>query len=93
LANKGNPAVKRIIIWGGWYGSHNIGDQILLLTIADILGKTLEGNVHFTVLTDNPENIRAYTERYSKWDIQPLHNRRQFPAIVRAISSIEPVFL
>ena len=61
--------------------------------IADILGKTLEGNVHFTVLTDNPENIRAYTGRYSKWDIQPLHNRRQFPAIVRAISSIEPVLL
>ena len=86
MADKGKPDVKRIIIWGAWYGSHNIGDQILLLTIADILGKTLGENVQFTVLTDNPENIRAYTKRYSKWDIQPLHNRRQFPEIVRAIS-------
>jgi polysaccharide pyruvyl transferase WcaK-like protein len=82
-----NSNTKHIVIWGGWYGSHNIGDQILLLTISDILGKTLGGNVHFTVPTDNPQNVAAYTKRYSKWDIQPLHNRRQFPEIVRAISS------
>jgi polysaccharide pyruvyl transferase WcaK-like protein len=82
-----NSNTKRIIIWGAWYGSHNVGDQILLLTITDILGKTLGGNVHFTVPTDNPQNITAYTRRYSKWDIRPLHNRRQFPEIVRAISS------
>jgi hypothetical protein len=45
------------------------------------------------ILTDNPENIRAKTGRYSKWIIQLLHNRRQFPEIVQAISSIEPVLL
>jgi polysaccharide pyruvyl transferase WcaK-like protein len=82
-----NSDKKRIIVWGGWYGSHNVGDQILLLTIADILGKTLGGNVQFTVPTENPQNVAAYTRRYSKWDIRPLHNRRQFPEIVQAISS------
>ena len=26
-----------IVLWGGWYGSHNIGDQLLLLTITDLI--------------------------------------------------------
>jgi len=83
------PQTKHIVLWGAWYGSHNVGDQILLLTIIDILGKTLGGNVSFTVTTDNPQNIKEYTGRDSKWSVRPLHNKRQFPEIVRAISTCD----
>jgi len=78
---------KQIILWGGWYGSHNAGDKILLLTITDILGKALNGNVDFIVPTDNPQNVIAYTSRNPKWNIRPLHNKCQFPEIVRAITT------
>jgi polysaccharide pyruvyl transferase WcaK-like protein len=87
LDKKSRP--KHIVLWGAWYGSHNVGDQILLLTIVDILGKTLGGNVAFTATTDNPQNIKEYTGRDSKWDVRPLHNKRQFPEIVRAISTCD----
>ena len=83
------PQTKRIVLWGAWYGSHNVGYQILLLTIVDILGKTLGGNVSFTATTDNPQNIKEYTGRESKWNVRPLHNKRQFPEIVRAISTCD----
>ena len=80
---------KHFVIWGAWYGSHNVGDQVLLLTIADILGKTFDGKVRFTVLTDNPDHVVKYTTRDSPWKFQPLHNRRQLPQVVKAISTCD----
>jgi polysaccharide pyruvyl transferase WcaK-like protein len=49
-----------IVLWGAWYGSHNIGDQALLLSIVDLLGEAL-GDVRFTVMTDNPEHVLRCT--------------------------------
>ncbi len=38
--------MKHIALWGGWYGSHNMGDQALLLAITDILAVAV-GDVRF----------------------------------------------
>jgi len=80
--------VKHIALWGGWYGSHNVGDQVLLLTITDILTQTL-GDVRFTILTDNPDHVRAYTKRDSTSRIQAVHNRRQFHQVVYTLATCD----
>lgn len=77
---------KRIVLWGAWYGGRNVGDQVLLLTITDILNQML-GEVRFTVLTDNPEHVRNYTSQESNNHIQALYNRRQFPRLVYTLAS------
>jgi polysaccharide pyruvyl transferase WcaK-like protein len=79
---------KKIVLWGAWYGGRNVGDQVLLLTITDILNRML-GDVQFTVLTDNPEHVRNYTRQESNNRIDALHNRRQFPRLVRTLASCD----
>ena len=79
---------KHIVLWGGWYGSHNIGDQALLLTIVDILAKAV-GEVRFTVLTDNPEHVNRYGREESCYPIQALHNRKQLLKVLQAIATCD----
>ncbi len=79
---------KKIILWGAWYGSHNIGDQLLLLTITEILQKEL-GNVEFIVLTDNPQHIREYTKNESECTFKVIESRRQIIQIIRQIASAD----
>ena len=86
---KVSSQVRHFVIWGGWYGSHNVGDQVLLLTITDILGKAFNGDVRFTVLTSDPRHVSHYTTRDSPWKIQALHNKRHFHQIVKAISTCD----
>jgi polysaccharide pyruvyl transferase WcaK-like protein len=85
LAQNNNQSFS-IILWGGWYGSHNIGDQVLLLSIMDLLGQTLYQPT-FTVISSNPDQIRRYTKRDSHYKVTALHNYRDFPKIVRAIKN------
>ncbi|MBI5944775.1 MAG: polysaccharide pyruvyl transferase family protein [Chloroflexi bacterium] len=74
---------KNIILWGGWYGSKNVGDQALLLAITDLLGSA-HLDAQFTVLTANPNHVHLYTTRDSKFNIRALNTRREFPRVVRA---------
>ena len=53
MDNNRNAKPTHIVLWGGWYGSHNIGDQLLLLTITALIQSEFE-NVTFTILTDSP---------------------------------------
>ena len=75
---------KHIALWGGWYGSHNVGDQALLLTIADLLGTEL-GSARFTVFTADPHHVRSYTQAQSRWQFTALHNFYQFPQIMKTV--------
>jgi len=77
---------KQIVIWGAWYGSRNVGDQALLLTITDILGREI-ADLQFTVFTNHPGHVNAYTRRESRWKIRAIHNRRQFPQVVSALAT------
>jgi polysaccharide pyruvyl transferase WcaK-like protein len=80
--------MKKIALWGAWYGGHNVGDQVLLLTITDILAQTL-GEVKFTVLTDNPEHVNAYTRQESRHPLDAFHNRKQFFEVVRRVAGAD----
>lgn len=80
--------MKHIVLWGAWYGSHNVGDQVLLLTIMDILTQTV-GDVRFTVLTNNPEHVTNYTRTESKCRVNAVHNRKQFLRLVQSMSSCD----
>jgi len=75
-----------IVLWGGWYGSHNVGDRVLLLTITDIISRNL-GDVRFTVLTDNPDQVIAYTREESICQIRAIKSRRQLFQVVHAIAT------
>jgi len=77
-----------IVLWGAWYGSHNIGDQALLLSIVDLLGEAL-GDVRFTVMTDNPEHVLRYGKAESRYPIDALHNRRQLPEVLRRLATCD----
>lgn len=77
-----------IVLWGAWYGSHNIGDQALLLSIVDLLGDVL-GDVRFTVLTDNPQHVLRYGREESRYPIDALHNRRQLPEVLRRLATCD----
>jgi len=80
--------ITRIILWGAWYGSKNVGDQALLLSIADILGGDLN-DVEFIVITDNPSHVYSYTKRDSIHRFKSLHARRQILHIVKEFMSAD----
>ncbi len=46
-----------ICLTGGWFSSRNIGDQAILLGMADALAPL--GNPRYSVITANPDKIRA----------------------------------
>lgn len=48
-----------IIIWGGWYGSRNIGDRLLLISIAELIRKYL-GEFRLVVITARPSLVEEY---------------------------------
>jgi len=76
---------KKVVIWGGWYGSHNVGDQVLLLSITDLLEKHLDHPVSFTVLTDNAAWVREYMKRQSTCKIIAVQSRREITRVLRAV--------
>lgn len=78
----------KIIIWGAWYGSKNIGDQALLISISDLLGKKIN-NIEFIVLTNNPKHVTKYTTRDSVYRFTPLHTRKQFNKVVKAFAEAD----
>jgi polysaccharide pyruvyl transferase WcaK-like protein len=80
--------MKHIVLWGAWYGSHNVGDQVLLLTIMDILTRVV-GDVRFTVLTNNPQHVTEYTRTESSCRSTAVHNRKQFGRLVQSLASCD----
>jgi polysaccharide pyruvyl transferase WcaK-like protein len=83
--SRGIVSTKHFVLWGGWYGSHNVGDQVLLLTITDILCRMM-GPVEFTVLTNNPGQVHAYTSGETACRIRAIHNRRQFFRVILSLA-------
>ena len=80
--------VTRIILWGAWYGSKNLGDQALLLSITDLLGEGIK-DAEFVVITANPALVREYTKMDSSYSFIPLHIRKQFLAVIKAFSTAD----
>lgn len=74
---------KQILLWGGWYGSRNVGDQALLLAITDLLGDVYP-DACFIALTANPQHVRLYAARDSRLDIRAINTRLEFLRVLRA---------
>ena len=79
---------KHIALWGGWYGSHNVGDKALLITITQMLHSMLD-EVRFTVFTDNPKQVLAYGPQESGCEIYALENKRQFHRLVQTLATCD----
>lgn len=76
---------KQIVIWGAWYGSRNVGDQLLLLAITDILQKKISQNIHFTVLTDDAAWIEKYTAEEFTANISAIQSRQEIEDVIKTI--------
>ena len=77
--------MKKIILWGAWYGSKNVGDQLLLLSIADLIDKFLSGEKLFSVLTNEAEWINEYTARESECEFEVIQSRKQIWKVINSI--------
>jgi len=71
--------MKRVCIWGGWYGSRNAGDNAILIALINALKKEL-GDVHISVFSRNTRYIK---ETYG---VQAFAARRQPHKIIWAMS-------
>ena len=80
---------KQVVIWGAWYGSHNVGDQALLLAITDILAQNVTENVQYKVLTNNASWIKEYTSRESQCQIAAIQSRQEIMAVIKAIKNCD----
>jgi polysaccharide pyruvyl transferase WcaK-like protein len=76
---------KRVVLWGGWYGSKNVGDRAILLTIANMLGQALK-QVDLIVLSANPALVHEYTKRHSNLSIEAIRPRRDLPRVILEIA-------
>ena len=65
-----------------------MGDQVLLLTIMDILMREI-GDVRFTVLTNNPQHVTDYTRSESNCRSTAVHNRKQFLQLVQSLAGCD----
>ena len=83
-ARKIKRAIK-ICLWGAWYGSQNVGDQAILLTITSLLKDRIK-NSKFVVLSENA----TYIERYAAnagMELQALNKWRQIHKTLYALST------
>lgn len=78
----------RVILWGAWYGSKNVGDRALLLSISDLLGEVIE-KIEFIVITANPALVHSYTKRDSMYQFTTVQLRNQFIDVIKAFMSAD----
>lgn len=76
---------KRIILWGGWYGSYNVGDRLLLVTIADIISKVI-GPVHYIILSARPSLVREYFKPAAGSSYEVLNTKQQLLRVVQELA-------
>ena len=79
---------KKIIIWGGWYGSRNVGDRVLLLAITDMLQQVFE-DVDFIVLAAQPSEVYGYMDRDSTANIRVLRTKKDMLRVICEIESAD----
>jgi polysaccharide pyruvyl transferase WcaK-like protein len=80
---------REIVIWGAWYGSRNVGDQLLLLAITDILQKRLPQSIYFTVLTDDAAWIKKYTSAESVCNITAIQSRQKIIDVIITLKNCD----
>ena len=80
---------RNIIIWGSWYGSRNVGDQLLLLSITDLIEKYLPGQHNYYTLSNDAAWIDEYTSRESTCNIKGIQSRQEMIRVVSLIMNCD----
>jgi polysaccharide pyruvyl transferase WcaK-like protein len=82
--------IKRFVVWGGWYGSRNIGDRLLLLTITDMLYEAFD-ECHVTILSANPQFVNEYFHDRSNSQYQIIKPKKDFLKLLFQIATCDLV--
>lgn len=77
-----------IAIWGAWYGSRNVGDQALLLSIADMLDETFD-SVKLTVFTDDKVHVANYMAGRTSCEVEVLQNRPDIHRVLHTLATCD----
>ena len=80
--------LKKIILWGGWYGSQNVGDRALLLAITDMLQQALDP-VHFIALSAKPKKVYEYTIRDSDASIESIRTKQDMGKVITELAKAD----
>ncbi|MBN2048363.1 MAG: polysaccharide pyruvyl transferase family protein [Anaerolineaceae bacterium] len=91
LAATREARLPQVILWGGWYGSHNVGDQLLLMTIVDLLNAEL-GELNAFVLTDDPRHVESYMSARGT-PVRAIATRKQLLKTIQTIARCDLLIL
>lgn len=83
---------KKFVLWGGWYGSRNVGDRLLLLTITDLLWRAF-GKCEFTILTANPGFVEEYFHPKHNLSYQIIRPKKDVFKLLYQIATCHAVIL
>ena len=85
-----DPAGKplRIILWGGWYGSRNVGDRLLLLAITNLVRERFK-TCHFDILSAQPRLVDEYFRDLPGGTHTVIRPLGQPLALIKAIHSCD----
>jgi polysaccharide pyruvyl transferase WcaK-like protein len=86
-----NPRDRRkpmkICLWGAWYGSKNMGDQAILITITKLLRDRISDS-KIIVLSQNAEYIEHYMDREG-FEVQALNKWCQIHKTLHAVGTAD----
>ena len=73
----------KICLWGAWYGSQNVGDQAILLTIVSLLKDRIRYS-KFIILSENAKYIEKYAAE-AGLELHALNKWRQIHKTLYAL--------
>jgi polysaccharide pyruvyl transferase WcaK-like protein len=83
MSKKPNGKPVTVCLWGSWYGSKNIGDHTLLMSITRLI-RQRDADANIIVLSENARYIEEYM-REVNMEVKALNKWRQFPRTLAAL--------
>ncbi len=77
----------KICLWGAWYGSKNVGDQTILITITKLLRDRVKDS-RIIVLSENAKYIEQYMAK-DGLEVQALNKWRQIHNTLYALTTAD----
>jgi len=77
----------KICLWGGWYGSKNVGDKTVLITITKLLRDRIR-NSRFVVLSENAKDVEGYMAEEGI-EVLALNKWRQIYKTLHALATAD----
>lgn len=80
---------KNLMIWGGWYGSRNLGDRALLVSIIDAIVSTNKGPFNFIVPSAAPSLVNEYLFEINSENIETIDPKRNSFLFIKSLYSLD----